>query len=81
MADSDCYAKIVDWLKQVHFAAKVSNWNVATLAAVISTRIAPKYKSFILNAPLSKPDPKNPTSRVPVTSEEYLTNLSRIFRK
>jgi hypothetical protein len=45
----------------------VSNWNVATLAAVISTRNAPKYKTFIVNVPLSKPDPKNPASLVPVT--------------
>ena len=75
MSDGDDHAKVAQWLDRVTFAAKMSGWNVATLAVVISARIAPKYQALMLNAPLTKPaqDGQQPT---PVTTEEFLAYLS-----
>lgn len=75
MTNDDNHFKIVQWLERVQFAAKMSNWNIATLAVVISSRIAPKYLSLMLNAPLTKPAQNN-GSPTAVTSEEFLTYLS-----
>ncbi len=74
MNDNDSQAQIALWLERVQFAARVSNWNVATLAAIAVTRIAPKYENVIKNTPLTKPGSNN--ALVPVSAEEFLEYLS-----
>lgn len=75
MTDSDDHVKIAHWLDRVTFAAKMSGWNIATLAVVATARIAPKYQVLINSTPLSKIGP-NGVDQVAVTIEEFLTSLS-----